>query len=97
VPNSRAIDGYPTGAVSTSTEGSGSERLVLVLTASTISEGLLARGLLQAEGIIVMSKGEAEGPYRIGPMELWVPEEYEIQARMILEEATANRPAPEDP
>ena len=64
-----------------------SGRLVLVLTAARIPEGMLAKGLLESEGIPVMAKGEGEGPYRMGPVYLWVPEEYEIQARMILEEA----------
>jgi len=34
-----------------------------------------------------MAKGEGEGPYRMGPVYLWVPEEFEIQAKMILQEA----------
>ncbi len=71
------------------TDESDPERLVLVLTAPTIPEGLVAKGLLEAEGIPVVTKGEAEGPYRIGPMELWVPQELEVQARMLLEDAAS--------
>ena len=76
--------------MTTSIEGSGAGGLVLVLSAPTIPEGLLARGLLASEGIAVVGKGEAEGPYRVGPMELWVPAEYEVQARMILEDAASS-------
>jgi hypothetical protein len=63
------------------------ERLVLIFAASSSYEGFLAQGLLQSEGIPTFTKGEGEGPYRTGPMYLWVPEAYEIQARMLLEEA----------
>lgn len=66
------------------------ERLVLVLTAPTIPEGLVAKGLLEADGIPVVAKGEAEGPYRVGPMELWVPQELEVQARMLLEDTSSS-------
>jgi hypothetical protein len=64
-----------------------------VFTATTIPEGLVARSLLEAEGIPVIVKGESEGPYRLGPVFLWVPEEYEVQAGIIL----ANISAPEGP
>jgi hypothetical protein len=60
--------------------------LVLVLTAATIPEGLAARGLLESQGIVVETKGEVEGPYRFGPMYLYVPAEFEAQARMLLED-----------
>jgi hypothetical protein len=62
-----------------------SGRLVQVLTTPTVTEGLLARGILQSEGIPVLTKGEGEGPYRMGPVQLWVPEELEVQARLVLE------------
>ena len=65
--------------------GRPSGRLVPVLTTPTVTEGLLARGILQSEGIPVLTKGEGEGPYRMGPVQLWVPEELEVQARLILE------------
>lgn len=35
--------------------------------------GLLVRGLLEAEGIDVLAKGEGSGPYRMGPVILFVP------------------------
>jgi hypothetical protein len=56
-----------------------------VLTTPTVTEGLLARGILESEGIPVLTKGEGEGPYRMGPVQLWVPEELEFQARLLLE------------
>jgi len=65
--------------------GSVDDDLVLVLSTASVMEGYLAKGRLEAEGIPVLLKGEAEGPYRMGPMHLWVPAAYEIQARWILE------------
>jgi len=62
--------------------------LVLVFSAASVPEGHLAKGRLEAEGIPVLLKGEGEGPYRVGPVHLWVPSELEIQARMILESPT---------
>jgi hypothetical protein len=59
-------------------------RLVLVFAAPSIPEGLLAKGLLESDGIPVVTKGESEGPYRIGPVFLWVPEAFEVQARVLL-------------
>jgi hypothetical protein len=67
-----------------------SGNLVLLFAAASIPEGMLARGLLESQGVPVVVKGESEGPYRIGPVYLWVPEELEVQARMILEEAVAD-------
>lgn len=64
-------------------------RLVLVQAVSNATEGHLIRGRLEAEGIAVMVKGEGDGPYRMGPLYLWVNEEDEIQARLILAEVEA--------
>ena len=63
--------------------------MVLCFSARSIPEGLLVEGLLRAEGIPVEVKGESRGPYRMGPVFLWVPEAYEVQARMLIEEAAA--------
>jgi len=71
-------------------------RQVLVFTTPSIPEGLLAKGLLESEGIPVWLKGESEGPYRIGPVFLWVPEEFEVQARMLLEDASSGALAAQD-
>jgi hypothetical protein len=63
--------------------------LVMVFATESIPEGMLVRGLLEAEGIGVFAKGESEGPYRIGPVYLWVLEEQEARARRILADAAA--------
>ena len=65
--------------------------LVLVYTTASITDGYLARGRLEAEGIPVMVKGEGEGPYRMGPVLLYVPEEIEVQAMFILDEMRSGR------
>jgi hypothetical protein len=61
--------------------------LVVAFSTTSIPEGLLVKGLLEAEGIPVTVKGESEGPYRVGPVYLWVPEDLGAQARHIIEEA----------
>ncbi len=66
------------------------EELVRVYTAASITDGYLARGRLEAEGIPVLLKSEGEGPYRTGPAYLWVPASLEVQARMILDEVEAD-------
>lgn len=49
-------------------------------------DGQLTKGRLEAEGIVVMMKGEGEGPYRTGPVYLWVAPEDEERARAIIRE-----------
>jgi Putative prokaryotic signal transducing protein len=61
------------------------EDLVQVFAAPTAIEAELVRGRLEVEGIPVLLKGEGEGPYRTGPVELFVPSTFEPQARLILE------------
>ncbi|HEY3209615.1 MAG TPA: DUF2007 domain-containing protein [Actinomycetota bacterium] len=61
--------------------------MVLAFSTTSIPEGLLVKGLLESEGIPVAMKGESEGPYRVGPVYLWVPEALEAQARLIIEDA----------
>jgi len=65
--------------------------LVLIYTTPSITDGYLARGRLEAEGIPVMVKGEGEGPYRMGPVYLYVPEEIEVQAMFLLDEIRSGR------
>ena len=65
--------------------------LVLVYSTPSITDGYLARGRLEADGIPVMLKGEGEGPYRLGPVYLYVPQELEVQAAMLLEEMRSGR------
>ena len=76
---------------------SSAPRLVMVFGTGSIPEGLLVKGLLESEGIPVQMKGEAEGPYRMGPVSLWVPESVEVQARLILEEASSGRVQADEP
>ncbi|MFM8999379.1 MAG: hypothetical protein ACKOKE_04845 [Actinomycetota bacterium] len=59
-------------------------RLVLVRSFGSVPEGFLARARLEAEGIPVLAKG-GDGPYRMGPVHLFVPEDLEVQARLVLE------------
>jgi hypothetical protein len=60
--------------------------LVLVYSTRSITDGYLIRGRLEADGIPVILKGEGEGPYRMGPVLLYVPAELEVQALLILDE-----------
>ena len=48
-------------------------------------EGEMMRGRLEAEGISVLVKGDGDGPYRTGPVYLFVPTEQEADARSVLE------------
>ncbi len=62
------------------------DRLVRVLTTSSAPEGEIAKARLESEGIPVLLKGGAEGPYPTGPVHLFVAAELEVQARLILAE-----------
>ncbi len=64
---------------------SDSEDFVQVYATGNVADGYLVKGRLEAEGIQVLVKGESEGPYRMGPVYLWVPASLEVQARLILE------------
>ena len=61
--------------------------LVLVLSTSSVPEAEVAKALLEEEGIPVLVKGGAEGPYRFGPVDLLVPADLETRARQVLEPA----------
>jgi hypothetical protein len=67
-------------------DGPVSGDFVLTWSTGSVPEGEIARARLEAEGIPVLLKGEGEGPYRMGPVHLWVPAEFEVQARAILDE-----------
>jgi hypothetical protein len=71
------------------------EDFVRVYSTGSLTDGYLAKGRLEAEGIPVLLKGEGEGPYRMGPAYLWVPEGLEVQARMILDEVNTGKLAAE--
>jgi hypothetical protein len=58
--------------------------LVRVYSSGNAFDGLLTKGHLESEGITVLMKGESEGPYRAGPVYLWVTPEHEDRAREII-------------
>jgi hypothetical protein len=59
--------------------------LVRVYATANSFEGMLTKGHLEAEGITVLLKGEAEGPYRAGPVYLFVTAEDEARAREVIQ------------
>jgi hypothetical protein len=61
------------------------EDLVRVYTTNRVFEGQLTKARLEEEGIPVLAKGEGDGPYRMGPVHLYVPSGYEPQARLVLD------------
>ena len=65
------------------------QEFVHVWSTRSVFEGEIAKARLEAEGIPVLSKGEGDGPYRMGPVHLWVPGSLEVQARLILDRADA--------
>jgi hypothetical protein len=62
----------------------GPVKLVRIYETADPIRGLLVRGLLEAEGIDVLAKGEGAGPYRMGPVILFVPEEASDRARELI-------------
>lgn len=62
----------------------GRVKLVLVYETADPIRGLLVRGLLEAEGIDVLAKGEGSGPYRMGPVILFVPDTSSDRARELI-------------
>jgi hypothetical protein len=61
------------------------EDLVSVFLTQSWVEGEFTKGRLEAEGIPVDLRGVSEGPYPVGPAELFVPSRFEAEARRILE------------
>ena len=61
------------------------DRLVRVFASPDSVAGEMMRGRLEAEGITAMLKGDGEGPYRAGPVYVWVQAEDEGAARTIVE------------
>jgi Putative prokaryotic signal transducing protein len=63
------------------------DELVNVLTTSSVTEGELARGRLESEGIPVLLKGRGlDAPYPTGPVYVFVPASFEGRARQLLDE-----------
>lgn len=59
--------------------------LVRVWAGGDAIEGELLRARLEAEEIVAVLKGEGEGPYRAGPVYLFVSTEDEARARVVLD------------
>jgi hypothetical protein len=70
--------------------------LVRVHTGFSIMEGEIVKARLEAEGVPAMLRGEGTGPYRMGAVEVWVPADMELHARIVLEGDEA-RAAEADP
>ena len=62
-------------------------KLVRVYETADPIRGLLVRGRLEAEGIDVLAKGEGEGPYRMGPVILFVPDDASGRAEELIAES----------
>lgn len=62
----------------------GSVKLVRVFESLDPIRGMLVRGLLEAEGLEVFAKGEGLGPYRTGPIILFVTEDASERARELI-------------
>jgi hypothetical protein len=59
--------------------------LVQVWATADHFEGELLRSRLEADDISVLLKGDGEGPYRAGPVYLFVSSEDETRARALLD------------
>lgn len=59
-------------------------KLVRVFESLDPIRGMLVRGLLEAEGLEVLAKGEGLGPYRTGPIILFVTEDASERARELI-------------
>jgi hypothetical protein len=59
-------------------------RLVRVFETLDPLRGALTRGLLESDGIEVLAKGEGVGPYRTGPVILFVAEDVATRARELI-------------
>jgi hypothetical protein len=61
--------------------------LVRVLSTASLPEGEIVKARLEDDGIPVLLKGEGGGPYRMGPVHVFVPAAFEVQARLILSQS----------
>lgn len=59
-------------------------KLIRVFESRDPIRGMLVRGLLEAEGLEVLAKGEGLGPYRTGPIILFVTEDASERARELI-------------
>jgi hypothetical protein len=68
--------------------------LARVYACTSIMEGEIVKARLEAEGIPVLLRGANQSPYRTGSVYVWVPVEFEPQARLLLE--AGNAPATDE-
>jgi hypothetical protein len=66
--------------------------LVRVLSTWSIMEGEIAKARLEGEGIPVLLKGGGLDPYTTGVAYVFVPAEFEAQARLLLEDVVDEQP-----
>ena len=59
--------------------------LVRVLSTPSIIEGEIVKSRLEDEGIPVLLKGGGNDPYGVGTAHVFVPADYEVQARLVLD------------
>jgi hypothetical protein len=59
--------------------------LVRLYSTGSIMDGYIVKGRLEAEGIPVLLKGDAEVPYRMGPVHLYVARADEPRGRELLD------------
>jgi hypothetical protein len=71
-------------------------KLVRVYSTGSIMDGYLVKGRLEVEGITVLIEG-GEGPYRFGPVDLYVSQEEEPRAKEILAAATVTEDPEDEP
>ena len=57
-----------------------------ILSTQSWVEGEIVKARLETEGIPIQIKGPHEGPYPVGPVDLFVPSSFETRARSILAE-----------
>lgn len=67
------------------------DRLTRVYASTDAVAGTMMRGRLEAEGIEAMINGEGDGPYRVGPVYVWVRAEHEAAAREIVAAVESGR------
>jgi hypothetical protein len=77
-PGERLVDARPDSS------DDGWVKLVRVYETADPIRGLLVRGLLEAEGVDVLAKGEGSGPYRMGPVILFVPDGSSDRAKELI-------------
>ena len=69
-------------------DNAGMPDLVKVLSVPSIMEGEIVKARLEGEGIPVLLKGGGSDPYGSGVAYVFVPTEFEAQARLLVEDVS---------